>query len=124
MRIHALLPIPFAALVLAGPCRAQQPAVDFQRQIRPIFEAACNKCHQGRNAKGGLRFDTADGAFRGGDSGEPAIRKGEPDKSLLMARIVSKDRDDVMPPEGDRLSTRQIELLRQWIREGASWSAR
>ncbi len=111
-----------AVLACAGVSRAQEKKVDFRQHIQPILKARCYECHRGRTAKGGLRLDTADGAFAGGDSGEPAIRKGEPDRSLLLTRVLSKERDDRMPPEGERLSAREIELLRQWIRAGAPWS--
>jgi hypothetical protein len=108
---------------VAKEARRGRGSIDFVKDVRPILEARCYQCHQGRKARGGLRLDTPLGAFSGGDSGEPAVRKGEPAKSVLLARVTSKDRADVMPPEGARLSAREVQLLRQWVEEGASWSS-
>lgn len=103
-----------AAALLAG-----EP--DFARDVRPILEQQCFKCHGDKKQQGGLRFDVRGGAMRKGDSGEIAIAPGKADASELIRRIMSRDDDTRMPPEGDRLTAKQIELLRQWISAGAKW---
>src|SRR5262249_36339643 len=60
-------------------------------------------------------------ALRGGESGEPAIVPGSSAKSALIRRVTSSDEDEVMPPEGKRLSANEVQLLRAWIDAGASW---
>ncbi len=95
--------------------------VDFYQQIRPILEAKCFSCHQGQKVKGKLRLDSLAGMLKGGSSAEPALVPGQPDKSPLYTRVISTDEEDVMPPQGDKLSAGEIKLLKQWITEGAPW---
>ena len=102
-----------AALLAAEP--------DFTRDVRPVLEQHCFKCHGDKKQQGGLRFDVRDGALRMGESGEIAITPGKADASELIRRIISRDDDQRMPPQGDRLSAKQIDLLRQWISQGAKW---
>ena len=96
--------------------------VDFAREIKPLLEAKCFSCHQGKKVKGGLRLDQAEAALAGGNSDRPAIVPKHPEKSELIARIISTDPDAVMPPQGERLSAQETQLLKQWIKEGPSWS--
>jgi mono/diheme cytochrome c family protein len=98
-------------------------AVDFNRDVRPIFNAHCLACHGGVKQSSGLSFIYRDKALAGGESGEPAITPGDPDASYLMDRITSTDEDRMPPAEhGPRLSTREIETLRAWIAQGATWA--
>jgi len=99
--------------------------VDFSRDIQPILSAKCYECHgpdeSTRKAK--LRFDDRGNATADRD-GTTAIVPGHPDKSELIARITITDEDDRMPPhqKGERLSPREIKLLRDWIAEGAEYA--
>jgi mono/diheme cytochrome c family protein len=101
---------------------AQQPApVDFDRDIRPIFKASCQKCHGAEGKpKGQFRLDFRAAAFRGGAGGK-AIRPGKAAESLLYKLLVDADPDARMPQKAPRLPAAQIELLRRWIDEGAPW---
>ena len=104
--------------------RKDQPRpVDFAAEIRPILVRACLKCHGPEKPKGGLRLDSLVVAMAGGDSGEPAIKPGHPEASDLMKRIASVDPGVRMPMRGDALERGEIDLLRRWIAEGASWPA-
>ncbi|GIW81950.1 MAG: hypothetical protein KatS3mg105_3757 [Gemmatales bacterium] len=99
------------------------PVVEFNRDIRPIFSDKCFNCHgpDGKNRKAGLRLDTEAGAFARLQSGRYALVRGHPDKSELFRRITSdKGR---MPPKraGEKLTDRQIQLIRRWIEQGARW---
>ncbi len=106
---------------------AQPAAIDFARQIRPILSDNCFSCHgpdeQARKSK--LRLDTKDGAFAAGKSGEIAIVPGHSSKSEIIARIISKDEEAVMPPpkSGKKLTAEQLSLLKRWIEEGAAWQS-
>src|SRR4051794_26350765 len=96
-------------------------AVDFRRDIRPILASRCYDCHGEQKPKGGLRLTSRANALKGGDSEAPAFVAGQSAKSELLLRVTSHDKDEVMPQKGDRLSAREIELLRQWIDSGADW---
>ncbi len=100
----------------AGPVK-----VDFNRDIRPILESRCYECHGAKKQKSGLRFDRKSNAFRGGDSGKPAIVANKSAESPLIQKITSQDPDEMMPPKGERLTGKQIALLRSWIERGAIW---
>ena len=99
----------------------EKPRVDFARDVLPLFKSRCFECHDNRKRTAGLRLDVRASALRGGDSGAAAIVAGDRDKSELLRRITSDDKDERMPPKGDRLSAAQIQLLRDWIDQGASW---
>lgn len=119
-------------LVLAATARlagAEPPAVDFNRDIRPILSNRCAKCHgpdasQRKGGTDGLRLDTREGALAD-LGGYAAIVPGQPEKSALIARITAADEDERMPPKeaGPRLSPREIDLLRAWIAQGAPYAA-
>src|SRR5437764_9300273 len=114
--------------VLAAPAADKSgpaPAIDFNRDIRPIFSENCFKCHgpDEKERKAKLHFDRKEDAFKAAKSGDFAIVPGDPAKSAMIARITSKDPDEVMPPvkTGKKLTPRQIDLLTSWIAQGAKW---
>jgi len=115
------------ALVLVGlvgaGAAAQEPreAVDFFRDVRPILAVHCYKCHSADAAKGGLRLDLREAAFRGGDSGEPAVVPGKGASSLLLKLVTSEDGDERMPRTAPPLSAEEVRTLRRWIDRGADW---
>ncbi len=97
-------------------------AVSFSKEIKPIFEASCIKCHGRGRVKGGFRLDTRETALQGGDSG-PAVLPGKSAESLLISLVGGIDPDNVMPRKGSRLTPEQISLLRAWIDQDAPWDA-
>jgi len=112
-----LLPI----LALLSHANAAGLAPDFSKDIRPVLETNCIKCHGLEKQKGDLQLHTRAAMLAGGDSG-PAIDIGKPHESLLLQRsLLPADHDDVMPPKGDRLSIAQTDLIRSWIAAGAQW---
>ncbi|HMF13022.1 MAG TPA: PSD1 and planctomycete cytochrome C domain-containing protein, partial [Gemmataceae bacterium] len=121
------------ALGVAGFARSQaadaapsDAKIDFDRQVRPILSENCFACHgpddKARKAK--LRLDTKAGAFARLRGGGSAIVAGKPAESELFRRVSSADADERMPPvkSGKKLSGGQIDLVRQWIEQGADWS--
>lgn len=109
-----------AVLALAGVAHAEDK-IDFAKQIRPIIADSCYKCHGEKKMKGKLRLDSLEAFEKGGKDGK-VIEPGHPDKSDLYRRItLSKDDDDVMPPEGDPLPKDKQELIKNWIAQGASF---
>ena len=111
-----------AALVLLahGPARAADK-VEFAKQIQPILQQNCIKCHGPEKQKGKLRLDSKEAAMKGGKDGL-VIVAGEADKSEMYRRItLPKGNDDVMPNEGDTLTKAQTDSIRDWINQGADW---
>ncbi|MGH7135820.1 MAG: DUF1549 domain-containing protein, partial [Pirellulales bacterium] len=126
MRSYALLLL--VLLALARPALAAGQKVDFNRDVKPILSNICYKCHgpdaaERKGGSDGLRLDTPEGTTV--DLGDyAAIVPGHPEKSALVARITSIDPDEVMPPAGSgkKLNQHEIEVLTQWIREGANYA--
>ncbi|MBI5759342.1 MAG: PSD1 domain-containing protein [Planctomycetales bacterium] len=108
-------------LLSLRPLIAADSAVDFARDIQPIFKQHCLKCHDARKQQSGYRLDLRANAIRGGESDKRAIVAGKAADSELIRRVTSDDDDVVMPSEGDRLTAKQIDLLRKWIDAGAKW---
>jgi mono/diheme cytochrome c family protein len=104
--------------------QAAEP-VDFGRDIFPILSNNCFTCHgpDAENRKGKLRLDTHEGALGVGKSGETAVVPGKSAESEMILRITSPHEDEVMPPRDakEKLTAKQIELLKQWVDQGAPW---
>jgi len=95
--------------------------VDFNRDIRPIFNAHCITCHGGVKQASGVSFSYREQALGKGKSGRPTIVPGSPRASELIARVTSKDSEFRMPLHQQPLSGNEIALLRRWIDQGAPW---
>ena len=110
---------------VAAPTAGTPPAIDFNRDIRPILSENCYACHGPDEAKrkSGLRLDSEAEAFKELKSGHRALIPGDLEHSTLANRIVSKDDDEVMPPPkfGKKLTAKEIGLLRDWVKGGAKW---
>ena len=117
----------FWLLVLAMPlvfclqviCAAQQ--VEFEREIALILKNRCWDCHNAETHEGELRLDTLQGMLKGGGSGIAAVIPGQPERSYLIEVISHLDPDLKMPPDQDKIPAKEIDLLRQWIKQGAKW---
>ncbi len=110
----------------ATPAHAEEPAsekaVDFARDVRPIFAAHCASCHGDKKQESDFRLDRRDEALSGGANGV-AIVPGKSGASPLVERIAGADPDLRMPPKGELLSKEAAALIRRWIDEGANWPA-
>lgn len=96
--------------------------LDFNTDIRPILNQHCLRCHGGVKASGGLSFLFEEEAFAPAESGQPAIIRGKAGRSELIKRIKHSDPELRMPLDADPLSEREIQLLSQWINQGAPWA--
>ena len=87
-------------------------AVDYQRDVAPILEAKCNRCHSAKKADGKLMTTSPDAMLKGGTSG-PAIVAGKPDKSILIELIHHNE----MPPKRTqpRVTADELKTLKAWI---------
>ena len=110
--------------VVGGAARATDTtggaAVDFARDIQPILEERCYRCHGPEEQKNGLRLDVKAEALRGGESGRVII-PGDSESSLLYQFVAGLDPDTSMPAEGDPVTTAELVLIKRWIDEGAQW---
>ena len=123
-RFHIGRFVAFGASILCGlanGANSRAAAPDFEREVRPIFKAHCVKCHGSEKSQGGLRLDSAAGAFLPTDSGVPAIVPHKVAESELLSRVSAEDADLRMPPEGDPLSVAEVDVLRRWVAAGAVW---
>ena len=121
--MNTLSNIPAALLVVAlaiSPAQQAFAKVDFAKEILPILQQNCFKCHGPEKQKGKLRLDSKEATFKK----EGIVTAGNLEKSDLYHRLtLPKGHDDAMPPEGDPLSKTQVDLIKAWITEGADWPA-
>jgi mono/diheme cytochrome c family protein len=96
-------------------------AVDFQRDVRPIFEASCIRCHGSSRQLAGFRTDRREDFFAPGVAA-PLIMPGDPARSRLIA-IVSGEVKDMKSAKAHLLPPPEIALLKAWIDAGADWPA-
>lgn len=121
--IRATIYISLAISCFGIHLNAETEAVQFHRDIRPIFEQSCLKCHGPEKQKADFRVDEYEMLLKGGESELAAVVPGNSMESLLYELITEPDVDFRMPPEGesDPLTSDQIALLERWIKEGAVW---
>ncbi len=96
---------------------AQMP-VDYVRDVKPILKERCYACHGALKQESGLRLDTGKSLRQGGDAG-PIIDAEAAERSSLIQRVSAHDESERMPPEGESLTDVQIEMLRNWVSQGA-----
>jgi len=113
----------FASLVVltvSAACARAADNVDFQKQIAPIFAARCTKCHGEAKAQGKMRLDTVAGIQAKLATEPKLLVPGKPNESELFRRItLPADSRKRMPKGDDPLPQDAVELISQWIDEGA-----
>jgi hypothetical protein len=109
----------------AGPLPPAAKAYDFDKDIRPILESTCVRCHGEKRQKSGFRLDTRAGLLQGGEENEKVFIPGHSATSPLIQLVSGMVKDLRMPPkkEGPPLTATQIGLLRAWIDAGAKYPA-
>jgi Planctomycete cytochrome C len=103
---------------------ADKKGLTYERDIKPIVEKSCVKCHSGEKAKSKYHMETLQGLIKGGESGDAAIIPGQSAKSPLVHYVSDLVEDMEMPPTEKRdkypaLTKEQIGLIRAWIDQGA-----
>jgi hypothetical protein len=94
---------------------AEDKPVTFERDIAPLIEARCLKCHGGEKLEGGLDLRRRSLIEKGGDSGA-AIVLAKPEESLLLQKV---EKGEMPPKEEGPLDQKQKDLFRRWIAAGA-----
>ncbi|HCR69862.1 MAG TPA: hypothetical protein DIW23_00330 [Anaerolineae bacterium] len=98
----------------ASPSMIVRENISFKNDVQPILERRCIKCHGGEFPSEGLNLESYESLMVGSQNGEVVIA-GDSSNSLLFEQIESGE----MPKRGSDLTAEQIELIRQWINEGA-----
>jgi len=115
------MPIVRASLLLVAaalPLRAADPKpIDFSHDVVPILKAHCIKCHTNGTYKGSMSLDTR------ADAVKKAAVPGKSAESKMIKRVTSNDPDERMPPEGARLTDKEVRVLRTWIDQGLAWES-
>lgn len=103
---------------------ADKKGLTFDKDIKPILEKSCVKCHGAEKPKSKYRTDSVASLIKGGDSGEPAVVPGHSDKSPIVHYVSDLVEEMEMPPTDKRdrypaLTKQEVGLLRAWIDQGA-----
>jgi hypothetical protein len=132
MKIFALTLVAFGtALIvsaddakLAGtlPPASTKTGVTYATDIKPIFDAACMKCHDGtKKPRAGLALNTLEGTLKGSKDGK-VVTPGDSAHSDLILSVAHMGDPDTFMPKGKSakpLTPEQIGLIRAWIDQGA-----
>lgn len=122
MRIPSISTILFTTGTMVSV--AQDDAVDFNRDVRPILTKNCTTCHGGVKKAGDVSYLYREDTLGKGESGKTIVVPGDPDASEMIRRILTADPDDRMPPPDHHpkpLPEKEIEILTKWIEQGAEW---
>src|SRR4051794_36305305 len=107
-------------LGVGGATAIAEEKVDFAKQVLPILQESCGKCHGEKKASAKLRVHTAAALKEKWDAEKGLITPGKPDQSELYKRItLPKDDKKRMPKGGEPLPKDKIDLIGKWIKEGA-----
>jgi WD40 repeat protein len=109
-----------AAVSAQPPVPAPAAAPEFGRDVMPIFESNCLRCHNSAEQKGGLLLESYEDLMHGGDDGVPVVAWNADDSPMI--RQVEGRAKPKMPPKAD-LRPEDIAVLRAWIAAGAIYSA-
>jgi WD40 repeat protein/mono/diheme cytochrome c family protein len=109
----------FAVSVNAADKPAAVEKISYFKQIRPIFQANCQGCHQPAKSRGDYVMTSFKTMLEGGASGDKAILPGKPNESKLLKDITPTAGKARMPEGKKPLHDSDIELVKKWIAEGA-----
>lgn len=119
MSVRLMFPGVFSACALALSAAEPTSPVHFSRDVLPVLSDNCFSCHgqDESHRKADLRLDTREGALA-------VIKPGNAGASEFIARLVTQDVDEIMPPPKSHkpaLKPEQVAVLKRWIDEGAVW---
>lgn len=121
MKIHRLLVLAFCFAASSTLKAAGEPPVDFVKQIKPILADRCVECHNSETLLGSLNLQSRALAFEKRQAG-PVIRPKDADNSMLYLVLTLPPKDKkAMPATGHRIPKDEVQLIKQWINEGAQW---
>lgn len=94
----------------------------YENFITPMMAGTCNECHDANKTKGKLRTDTHEFLLAGAEGSDfTTVDPENAEESELVFRSqLPRDDDEAMPPDGDPLTTEELQILRAWIDAGAT----
>ena len=122
MKTHSLLVLALSGLMLQAVRAAPEEAkVEFATQIKPLITSRCINCHHSGALCGELNLENRAMAFKKRVNG-PVILPGKPDSSAfyLVLKMPPKN-PKAMPPNGHRIPDKDVNLIYDWIKQGAAW---
>ncbi|MFN8404055.1 MAG: c-type cytochrome domain-containing protein [Anaerolineales bacterium] len=93
---------------------AQTGSISFVNDVVPILQSRCWKCHGGEETKEGLDLTTFASIMAGSENGS-VVTPGDVENSLLAEQVVSQE----MPKRGPKLTPPQVQIIVDWIQQGA-----
>ncbi|MEQ9217172.1 MAG: PSD1 and planctomycete cytochrome C domain-containing protein [Cyclobacteriaceae bacterium] len=113
--------VSFSVLLLLMMTSCSSRKIDFNTEVRPIFNNKCISCHGGVKQSGGFGLVFRENALAKTTNDKYAIVPGKPEKSELIARIKHHDPEMRMPLDAEPLKEEEIKILTEWIEQGAEW---
>ena len=103
------------------PATAAASPVSYHKQILPIFQAHCQGCHQPAKSQGGYVMTSHAALLKKGDSDKDNLVPGKPAASQVLEMIQEHGGKPAAMPKGrDPLIGKQIDLIKNWIAQGAT----
>ena len=91
-----------------------QADISYSKDVYPILESRCGKCHMGSFTSENLNMETYDSLMAGSQNGA-VIVAGNAKESLLARKILKGE----MPKRGSKLTPAQAQIIIDWINAGA-----
>lgn len=102
-------------LLIFSLSHSQAQTVSFEKEVAPILQAKCIRCHSGEHPKGDLDLTSEKGLYAGGSSGK-VVSDSREQPGLLWDMVEQKR----MPPR-EKLSENEIRILKNWVDHGSKW---
>jgi len=79
------------------PAASDKKGVSYEKDIKPMLDASCARCHGGERPKAGLRLDSLEGVIKGSKEGKVLVA-GDSKKSQIVIAASRIDPESAMPP--------------------------
>ena len=96
--------------------RKKASEISFVKQVAPILNSKCGRCHGGNRASGQLSLGSYAGMIKGGSNGLLLVPK-NPNASLIMRRLTAPAAQR-MPRNAPALSKQELQTIAAWITQG------
>ena len=118
MHFKHTIPLVIGAWLGVAPLGQAQEKITYQDHISPLFENACNSCHNADKAKGGLDLSSYPNMLNGGSSGG-AVEARQPGwQPPFISSCTPHQEEPFMPHKKDKLADAQVALVAKWITGG------